>query len=107
MKSATLLGLVDRREFRDLFVDHLGWSNPDQSELSVEVDDGIHSLKQIAGFKGLRVWFHDGLPTRSIQRQIDHAVGLKNLERLIIFADEHTHAWRWPRRAQMGGANAK
>lgn len=107
MDSAVLLGLVDRREFRDLFVDHLGWSNPDQGELSVEVDDGVHTLTQVAGFKGLRVWFHDGVPSRSIQRQIDQAVGAKNLERLVIFADEHSQAWRWPRRAQMGGANAK
>ncbi len=107
MDSAVLLGLVDHREFRDLFVDHLGWSNPDQGELSVEVDDGAHTLTQVAGFKGLRVWFHDGLPSRSIQRQIDQAVGAKNLERLVIFADEHNQAWRWPRRAQMGGANAK
>ncbi|NUU07677.1 DNA methyltransferase [Leifsonia sp. C5G2] len=107
MQSAAHLGLVDRREFRDLFVDHLGWSNPDQAELGVEADDGVHTLTQVAGFKGLRVWFHDGVPTRSVQRQIDQAVGAKSLERLVIFADEHNQAWRWPRRAQMGGANAK
>jgi len=107
MDSAVLLDLVDRRDFRDLFVDHLGWSNPDQGALSVEVDDGAHTLTQVAGYKGLRVWFHDGLPSRSIQRQIDQAVGAKNLERLVIFADEFNQAWRWPRRARMGGANAK
>jgi len=107
MDSAALLGLVDRHEFRDLFVDHLGWSNPDQGELHVDADDGMHTVTQVAGFKGLRVWFHDGLPSRSTQRQIDQAVGAKNLERLVIFADEHNQAWRWPRRAQMGGANAK
>lgn len=107
MDSTALLDLVDRREFRDLFVDHLGWSNPDQGALIVEVEDGAHTLTQVAGFKGLRVWFHDGLPSRSIQRQIDQAVGAKNLERLVIFADDYNQAWRWPRRAQMGGANAK
>ncbi len=107
MDSSSLLALVDRLELRDLFVDHLGWSNPDQGDLSVEVDDGTHRLTQVAGFKGLRVWLHDGLPSRSIQRQIDQAVGTRNLERLVIFADEHNQAWRWPRRAQMGGANAK
>jgi len=107
MDSTALLDLVDRREFRDLFVDHLGWSNPDQGALIVEVEDGAHTLTQVAGFKGLRVWFHEGLPSRSIQRQIDQAVGAKNLERLVIFADGYNQAWRWPRRAQMGGANAK
>lgn len=107
MDSAVLLDLVDRRQFRDLFVDHLGWSNPDQGDLNVDVEDGEHILTQVAGFKGLRVWFHDGLPSRTIQRQIDQAVGVKSLERLVIFADDHNQAWRWPRRAQMGGANAK
>lgn len=107
MDSAVLLNLVDRRQFRDLFVDHLGWSNPDQGDLTVEVDDSAHSLTQVAGFKGLRVWLHDGIPPRAIQRQIDQAVGAKNLERLVIFADEDNQAWRWPRRAQLGGANAK
>lgn len=107
MDSAVLLDLVDRRQFRDLFVDHLGWSNPDQGELNVDVEDGEHILTQVAGFKGLRVWFHAGLPSRTIQRQIDQAVGVKSLERLVIFADDYNQAWRWPRRAQMGGANAK
>lgn len=102
-----LLELVDRREFRDLFVDHLGWSNPDQGDFEVATESGVYTLTQVAGFKGLRVWFHDGVPPRSEQRLIDQTIGAKNLERLVIFADEHNQAWRWPRRAQMGGANAK
>ncbi len=107
MDSAVLLDLVDRREFRDLFVDHLGWSNPDQTDFEVSTEAGVYRLTQVAGFKGLRVWFHDGIPSRVEQRLIDQTIGAKNLERLVIFADEHNQAWRWPRRAQMGGANAK
>ncbi|PPF28181.1 MULTISPECIES: DNA methyltransferase [unclassified Rathayibacter] len=107
MDTSVLLELVDRREFRDLFVDHLGWSNPDQGDFEVATEIGSYRLTQVAGFKGLRVWFHDGMPARSEQRLIDQTIGAKNLERLVVFADENNQAWRWPRRAQMGGANAK
>lgn len=107
MDNSVLLDLVDRRQFRDLFVDHLGWSNPDQSDFEVATETGSYRLTQVAGFKGLRVWFHDGMPSRVEQRLIDQTIGAKNLERLVIFADDDNQAWRWPRRAQMGGANAK
>jgi hypothetical protein len=85
----------------------LGWSNPDQTDFEVATEVGVYRLTQVAGFKGLRVWFHYGMPSRAEQRLIDQTVGAKNLERLVIFADEYNQAWRWPRRAQMGGANAK
>ncbi|WP_291053966.1 DNA methyltransferase [Herbiconiux sp.] len=107
MGNSEFLDLVDRRDFRDLFVDRLGWSNPDQRDFEVATESGTYRLTQVAGFKGLRVWFHDGMPSRSEQRLIDQTIGAKNLERLVIFADEQSQAWRWPRRAQMGGANAK
>ncbi|WP_264293336.1 C-terminal helicase domain-containing protein [Rhodococcus rhodochrous] len=34
-----LLDLVDDRDFRVLFVEELGWNNPDRPDLTVEVDD--------------------------------------------------------------------
>lgn len=107
MDNAVFLDLVDQRKFRDLFVDHLGWNNPDQSDFEVITEVDSYRLTQVAGFKGLRVWFHDGMPSRVEQRLVDQAIGAKNLERLVIFADDDNQAWRWPRRAQMSGANAK
>jgi hypothetical protein len=106
-RSASLLKLVDQTAFRDLFVDHLGWSNPDQPELVVEVDDAEYKLRQVAGYKGLRVWHCDQLPPRRVQRLIDQEVGAQSHERLVIFSNAQAQAWRWPRRAQLGGANAK
>lgn len=107
IEAARLLALADGGQFRDLFVDYLGWSNPDQPTLSVDIEGLTYVLEQVAGYKGLRVWHCEVLPQRKIQRLIDQAVGAQNHERLIIFSDERTQAWRWPRRAQMGGANAK
>ena len=38
---------------------------------------------------------------------IDVLVGKDNHERLVIFSNERRQEWRWPRRAQLGSANAK
>lgn len=108
MPKSPLLDLVDQRKFKELFRDHLYWSNPDQLPLTVEVDEAKYKLEQVAGFKGLRVWYCPVLPSKKVQRLIDEQVRTRSTEeRLVIFADEHEQAWRWPRRAQLGAANAK
>ncbi|MGV9718721.1 class I SAM-dependent DNA methyltransferase [Rhodococcus pyridinivorans] len=107
MTDNRLLDLVDDRDFRTLFVEELGWNNPDRPDLTVEVDDETFMLQQVAGYKGLRIWHCPVLPPRKIQRQIDVLVGQENQERLVIFTNEQRQEWRWPRRAQLGSANAK
>lgn len=107
MTDSRLLDLVDTRDFRTLFIDELGWDNPDRPPLTVKVDGTDYTLTQVAGYKGLRIWHCPVLPRRPIQRQIDVLVGKDNLERLVIFTDEHRQEWRWPRRAQLGSTNAK
>ncbi|MHC6215545.1 class I SAM-dependent DNA methyltransferase [Rhodococcus ruber] len=107
MTDNRLLDLVDARDFRTLFIDELGWNNPDRPDLTVEVDDGTFTLQQVAGYKGLRIWHCPVLPPRKAQRQIDVLVGKDSQERLIIFTNDQRQEWRWPRRAQLGSANAK
>ncbi|WP_301850714.1 DNA methyltransferase [Rhodococcus pyridinivorans] len=107
MTDNRLLDLVDDRDFRILFVEELGWNNPDRPDLTVEVEDNTFTLQQVANYKGLRIWHCPVLPPRKIQRQIDVLVGQDNQERLVIFTNEQRQEWRWPRRAQLGSANAK
>ncbi|BBZ62975.1 class I SAM-dependent DNA methyltransferase [Mycolicibacterium monacense] len=107
MTDNRLLDLVDTRDFRTLFIDELGWENPDRPPLNLNVDGNDYTLTQVAGFKGLRIWHCPVLPPRPVQRQIDVLVGKDNLERLVIFTDDHRQEWRWPRRAQLGSTNAK
>lgn len=107
MTDNRLLDLVDDRDFRTLFVEELGWNNPDRPDLTVEVEDDTFTLQQVAGYKGLRIWHCPVLPPRKIQRQIDVLVGQDNQERLVIFTNKQRQEWRWPRRAQLGSANAK
>lgn len=101
-----LLELVDAERFRDLFVEELGWLNPDRPDLHVTVEEKVYVLTQIAGYKGLRIWLHRGRPPRHVQRAIDIEVGQESAERLIIFSGPESQDWRWPRRAQLGGTNA-
>ena len=107
MSNLEWMSLVDRHDFRTLFIDQLGWSNPDQAPISVEIEGHTFWLTQVAGYKGLRVWYCNEVPSRKVQRLIDETVGVSSHERLVIFASEAVQEWRWPRRAQLGGANAK
>jgi len=107
VSDAELLELVDRRAFRRLFIDELGWNNPDHADMHFDVEGIEYNLTQIAGYKGLRIWFCPELPARKVQRVLDELIGQNSHERLIIFADDIHQEWRWPRKAQMGAANAK
>lgn len=107
MSVSPLLLLADRREFRKLFIDELGWNNPDRPQLHCDVDGTRYPLTQVAGYRGLRIWVCDTLPDKKTQREIDKQVGQDNLERLVIFVGTDRQEWRWPRRAQTGGVNAK
>ena len=102
-----LLQLVDRAEFRTLFVEELGWNNPDQPDTTLQVEGVSFTLHNVASYKGLRIWLCDVLPPRQSQRIIDDLIGQTSHERLVIFADTEHQEWRWPRRAQLSGANAK
>lgn len=99
--------MVDARDFRTLFIDNLGWSNPDHPNQTIDVDGIGYILTQVAGFSGLRIWFCADVPPRKVQRVIDERLGKNSQERLVIFADESRQEWRWPRRAQLSGTNAK
>ncbi|MEO7262899.1 MAG: DNA methyltransferase [Jatrophihabitantaceae bacterium] len=107
MSTSSLLELADAGEFRRLFIDELGWNNPDRSPLTYDLRGNSYLLTQVAGYKGLRIWVCNALPDKKTQREIDQLVGQDNLERLVIFAGTERQEWRWPRRAQTGGVNAK
>ena len=107
MSSHRLLNLVDKRDFRTLFIEELGWDNPDHTDVHHKVDGTTYTLTNIASFKGLRIWHCPQLPPRPVQRQIDVLVGQDTLERLVIFTSGTKQEWRWPRRSQLGAANAK
>ncbi|QSE87904.1 class I SAM-dependent DNA methyltransferase (plasmid) [Rhodococcus pseudokoreensis] len=108
MTDNRLLDLVDARDFRTLFIDELGWNNPDRPDATFGVDGEAYTLNQVASYKGLRIWHCPVLPPRKTQRMLDVLLSRDNHERLVIFSNERKQEWRWPRRGQqLGGANAK
>lgn len=96
--------LVDKAEFAQLFIEELGWNSPDVMRSWTAPTGEL--LTQVANFKGLRVWVHNGLPEASRQGQIDSELAKESQERLVIFHDEYKQHWRWPRHRAMG-VNAK
>lgn len=107
MTGEQLLTLVDALDFRRLFIEELGWNNPDQPPAKIELGDHEYEFTQAASYKGLRVWHCATLPSRRVQRTLDELIGRTSHERLVIFSGEGRQEWRWPRRAQTSGANAK
>ena len=98
-----MLPLVHEARFRELFIEELGWSKPDHPALIVTVDGDSYTLKQVAGFKGVRVWACPSVPNRRAQRLIDHAVMKVSSERLVIFHDAVHQEWRWPQSSDTQG----
>src|SRR4051812_49952667 len=89
--------------FSGLF-NELGWDHL-RSDLFIDVDDTIYTLRGIAHKRGFQV-FHcqpgsDGsIPDRAIRRRIDREVSKQAQEHLLVFTDESqtTQIWQWVRR---------
>jgi hypothetical protein len=91
------LDYVNRGDISGLFREELGWNRPDiTTPVDIEVDGTTYRARQVAGYKGVRVWQLDAVPDSRTQRFIDAELRRQSDERLIVFADEHTQEWRWP-----------
>lgn len=104
--TSKFMSYVDNADFKNLFIEELGWDQPTAKPITVEMDDdGSFKVIPIAGFHGLHVWACGSLPDRSIQAQIDREVSITSTERLIIFHDDTKQEWRWPRYNKSRGTN--
>ncbi|MCT1605395.1 Eco57I restriction-modification methylase domain-containing protein [Dermacoccus nishinomiyaensis] len=91
------LDYVNRGDISGLFREELGWNRPDiTAPLEVNVDGAKYEARQVAGYKGVRVWQVNAVPDSRTQRFIDAELRRQSDERLIVFADGHTQEWRWP-----------
>ncbi|WP_336715562.1 DNA methyltransferase [Arthrobacter sp. USHLN218] len=103
--TSKFMSYVDKADFKNLFIEELGWDQPTAKPLTVEMDDSSFHVTPVAGFHGLHVWACGSLPDRSTQAQIDREVSATSTERLIIFHDEAKQEWRWPRYNKNRGTN--
>ena len=94
---STRLDYVNSGDIAALFREELGWNRPDISApVSVEVNETIYLARQVAGYKGVRVWQVDCVPDARTQRLIDAELRRLSDERLIVFRDDYSQDWRWP-----------
>jgi hypothetical protein len=72
--SQDLLPKVDRGDFQEVFIEDLNWLAPDVNQsLSVTDEDGRQvSARNIASYKGLRVWLCDERPGSALDVLTGH-----------------------------------
>ncbi len=90
------LKLLNSGDFRQLFIEELGWNNPDVSAIDTEVENERFRLEPVANFKGIRVWKCDSLPNARVRRALDRHASQVSEERLIVFSDGRVQEWQWP-----------
>jgi hypothetical protein len=93
-------------DFRNLFIEELGWNRPAGRVLDVEIDGRNFRLDPAAEKLGVQIFIcaagPDGaIPDYATQRKIEKAVAKLAHEHLIIFTDKAktTQVWQWVARA--------
>jgi len=98
-----LIDLVNEGQWRELFIEKLGWSRPgsnDKVQIRVEIEmlgSHMYTFDEVAQYRGIRIFVCPELPDARAQRLLDRELRRHSTERLIIFAGEHEQEWRWPR----------
>ena len=108
--SQDLLPKVDRGEFQEVFIEDLNWLAPDVKQTVSVTDDEGHkiSARNVASYKGLRVWVCDERPGSALEAELDGLIAKTTTDRLVIFDGEKEQVWRWPvRRAKDGSVTSR
>ena len=108
--SQDLLPKVDRGDFQEVFIEDLNWLAPDvkQSVTATDEDGRKVSARNIASYKGLRVWVCDERPGSVLEAELDRLIAKTSTDRLVIFDDDKEQVWRWPvRRAKDGSVTSR
>ena len=108
--SQDLLPKVDRGEFQEVFIEDLNWLAPDvkQSVCVTDAEGRVISARNVASYKGLRVWVCDERPGSALEAELDRLIAKTTTDRLVIFDGEKEQVWRWPvRRAKDGSVTSR
>jgi hypothetical protein len=96
--------LLDDFDFRQLFTEQLGWSQPDRAKLAPVTAAGttatVQPISQLGGVAVLEVMTGDGIPDAKARRSLHIEVSRLHHENLLIFVDrERTQSlWLWAKR---------
>jgi hypothetical protein len=96
--------LLDDFDFRQLFTEQLGWSQPNRAKLAPVVAAGttatLQPISQLGGVAVLEVMTGDGIPDAKARRAFHTEVSRLHHENLLIFVDrDRTQSlWLWAKR---------
>lgn len=97
--------LLQKFEFKTLFIEELGWSQPSAKKQTVLVQDGIEfeirHIAELAGVVVVEIIGQDGaIPSAKIRAAIHKQVAKQYHENLLIFLDRHRtqSLWYWAKR---------
>ena len=108
--SQELLPKVDRGDLQEVFIEDLNWLAPDVKQSVTATDEAGRkvSARNIASYKGLRVWVCDERPGSVLEAELDRLIAKTSTDRLVIFDDDKEQVWRWPvRRAKDGSVTSR
>ena len=95
--------LLQGCNFRELFVEHLGWEACRQ-KLTLKIGESDHMLAAVAEKRGFVFWICESadnkLPDRATRLKLDRALSQTSFEHLIVFvpSDKSCQSWLWVRR---------
>ena len=105
-----LLPKVDRGDFQEVFIEDLNWLAPDVKQTVSVTDDAGRtvSARNVASYKGLRVWVCGERPGSALEAELDRLIAKTTTDRLVIFDGDQEQVWRWPvRRAKDGSVTSR
>lgn len=97
--------LLQKFEFRTLFVEVLGWSQPSAKKHAVLIQNGIEfeirHIAELAGVVVMEITAQDGsIPNAKVRAAVYKQVAKQHHENLLIFLDRHRtqSLWYWVKR---------
>ncbi len=102
MEKTRFLNLLSAANWRELFIEEMGWNNPrgQIDLLPIEIDDVAYSLHAVAQFRGFQILSCEvqTIPTQTTCRKIDARLRTQANDYICIFSapqSEH-HCWVCP-----------
>ncbi|MCZ6672193.1 MAG: ATP-binding protein, partial [Verrucomicrobia bacterium] len=97
--------LLQKFEFKTLFIEELGWSQPSVRKPTALVHDGvefeIRQIAELAGVVVLEIIARDAsIPNAKTRAAVHKLIAKQHHENLLIFLDQHrtTSLWYWTKR---------
>lgn len=97
-----ILELLSQNKLKELFTQHLGWNNFNQS-MPVQVEGTIYTLNGVVEKEGFAIYEYVNDSPEPIKydlrKKISNKLAKTQLEHLIVFTEKNEQVWQWIKRA--------